>query len=448
MSQKRAYSTAALAVAIGLSLAGPSVVAAAQDQQTATPTALSVREAVQYALTHSPQLGAARRERRAADEEVTVARKERVPRLDAVFSGRYESIRRAVIEMGPVNLWPQDRIFGSGILTLDAVFSVPLYTGGRIPANVRRAELEREIADDFVARVEDNLAFAVARTYLTILAQDKIIEATQESIEALTESQRRVSQFREVGKVPSLDLYRVNSQLADVTAELATEEARRRTLLAELRALMALPGAADVTLTDELTFAPAEAELDEALRQAFESNPAYAAARRRVAQQRQVVRMARAELKPQVDLGGYGGAASSQHGAPIDRWGLRVTASQFLFDGGRVRAEVRAEEETLGREEELLRQTGLDLAAEVETSLNEAEDAAARIEALRTVLEEAREALRLEQLKYENDKGLVNDILLAQAKLLEVEVAYFRALRDYGVAQARLDRAVGRTGTR
>jgi len=56
--------------------------------------------------------------------------------------------------------------------------------------------------------------------------------------------------------------------------------------------------------------------------------------------------------------------------------------------------------------------------------------------------------LRLEQLKYANGKGLVNDVLLAQAKLLQVQVGYYTALRDYGVAQAALRRAIGRTASR
>lgn len=433
------------AAALTMATLSCAVALAQEEPEQQAPAALSMSAAVEYGLEHNPELQAARREKTAAQNEVGFARRERVPRLDAVFAGRYESIPRAVIEMAPAGRYDQDRIFGKGIFTLDAVFTVPLYTGGRIPANIRRAELERDIADDFVARVADNLVYEIKRTYLTILQQDKTIEATQKSIEALTETQRIMREFREVGKVPSLDLYRVDSQLADVKADLAEEQAERRTLLAELRALLGWTASDGPELTGELSYEPVDINLQERLERALETNPAYAAAKRRVARQRQIVRIAEADLKPQLSLSGFGGTATSQTGPPIDRLGLRMMASQYLFDGGRQRAMVRAERQRLSKEEELLQQTGLDLTAEVETAINDAEDAAARVEALETALDEAREALRLEQLKYAQGKGLANDVLLAQAKLLDVEVGYYRALCDYGIALAALDRAVGRT---
>ena len=418
--------------------------AIAQEAPAKAPLELTLDQAVAYGLQHNPELAAARRELAAAGQKFTAARRERQPRLDAVFEGRYESIRRMAVDMIPEGLYSEDRLFGHGLFALDAVFTVPLYTGGRIPANVRRARIERDIAADFVARVEDNLSYEITRTYLSILQQDQVIAATAKSIEALTETQRVMREFRQVGKIPSLDLYRVNSQLADVQAGLVRDQAMRRTMLAELRALLGLPGDQELRLADELTFAPRGLFRDESLRHAFRSNPAYAAAGKRVEQQRQTVQMERAELKPQVELSGYGGAAGSRHGPPIDRWGLKVMASQYLFDGGRIKARVRAEEEMLRQEEEMLRQTGLELAVAVETALNEAEDAAARVKALETALREAEEALRLEQLKYSNGKGVVNDVLLAQAMLLEVEVGFYTAQRDYGVALAALQRAIGR----
>jgi outer membrane protein TolC len=368
--------------------------------------------------------------------------------LDAVFDGRGYSIRRMVVEMIPEGRYSEQRMFGTGVFMLDAVFSVPLYTGGRIQANVRRAELEQAIAADFVARTQDNVIYEVARTYLTILQQDQVIRATEQSVKALTESLRVMEQFRAVGKIPSLDLYRVRTQLADVQAGLVRDQALRRTLRAELRALLGWTGGDGPRLTDELKYQPQALSLDDSLHEAFKTNPAYAAAGKRVAKQEQAVRLERAELKPQVTMDGFGGAASSEHGAPIERWGAGVKASQFLFDGGRIRARVRAEEERLGQEREMLRQTGLDLTATVETAHNDAEDASARVEALEAAIKEAQEALRLEQLKYANGKGLVNDVLLAQAKLLQVQVGYYTALRDYGVAQAALRRAIGRTASR
>jgi outer membrane protein TolC len=71
------------------------------------------------------------------------------------------------------------------------------------------------------------------------------------------------------------------------------------------------------------------------------------------------------------------------------------------------------------------------------------DSSSARVRATEKALEQARESLRIETLKYNLGAGTVTDVLDAQTALLVTETTYYRALADFNTALARLKLAVG-----
>ena len=59
------------------------------------------------------------------------------------------------------------------------------------------------------------------------------------------------------------------------------------------------------------------------------------------------------------------------------------------------------------------------------------------------VVEQAEEALRLARARSEAGTGTQLDVLSAQTALTEARTTQVQALRDYSVARARLERAIG-----
>jgi outer membrane protein TolC len=66
-----------------------------------------------------------------------------------------------------------------------------------------------------------------------------------------------------------------------------------------------------------------------------------------------------------------------------------------------------------------------------------------RLTLARASLDQAREALRVEQIRYEAGMGTSADVLDAHAALLGAESLLAQALYDHAVARAGLDRAAG-----
>jgi outer membrane protein TolC len=58
-------------------------------------------------------------------------------------------------------------------------------------------------------------------------------------------------------------------------------------------------------------------------------------------------------------------------------------------------------------------------------------------------IDQAKESLEVERLKYEQGKGAIVDVLDAQSALLEAQTTYYRALADHQTARAQLRLARG-----
>lgn len=94
--------------------------------------------------------------------------------------------------------------------------------------------------------------------------------------------------------------------------------------------------------------------------------------------------------------------------------------------------------------EEMLQQVELNIKAQVRSAYLDILASEERVNAAEAALQQALESLRIEQLKLQTGKGIVNDVLDAQADQLQNEVNYLQAIADHNISIIALQRAVGR----
>jgi outer membrane protein len=90
-----------------------------------------------------------------------------------------------------------------------------------------------------------------------------------------------------------------------------------------------------------------------------------------------------------------------------------------------------------------LKQAELDASQRARTAYLQVQNAEERIRATETAIGYAREALRIEQEKQRYGRGIIENLLDAQAALLTSEARYYRALADYMTATAAVRRETG-----
>ena len=149
---------------------------------------MTLDSAIEYAKHHSPLLTATQQGVLTKQASVAAANAERLPHVDvdAALRGSNQLTESALgFPSTPLADIP-NQPFGNGHLTSLASATVPIYTGGRIGAETRVAEAERDLAQTNVHDVESNLEYEVATTYARLVEVERDVQASQESVATLT----------------------------------------------------------------------------------------------------------------------------------------------------------------------------------------------------------------------------------------------------------------------
>ncbi|MFO7839781.1 MAG: TolC family protein [Thermodesulfobacteriota bacterium] len=410
---------------------------------------ITLEQAIEIGLVNNPGVAARGFEAEAAAARQDRALSERMPemRVEGGYNRHLDEQR-----ILPVREPDEDAVLSRNIVASDLVLSMPLFTGGRLVNQVKAADLLHQSEKQRLARSRKELVFNVSSLFFNILAQGHVIEALESSQQTLTEHLRRVDALVEEKKAARVDRMRTEVRLADVRQELVGEEnvmdIQRRTLAN----LLGLSTRMDkVSLQGELE-RPTEAivqDLGTALKKAWESRDDYLAEKSALEAQARYVDSARAGYWPVISLqGAYGwrGTAGQTSGTG-DEFGdegrIGLGLEMPLFDGGRVRAEVREERAELAGAQKRLRELELEIRLEIETALADVESSEKRAAALGKSIAQARESLRIEQQKYDLGKGAIVDVLDAQDALLDTETTYYKVLAELRTAMAQLKLAMG-----
>ena len=434
----------------GTLLNNPATSPAAQTEAALNQESLTLEQIKQRALTNNPEIAAARWDISAADARLDAARAAFWPQVSA--EGGYQSfIDDQRLIAARYNGEPG--LFDSEILRGDLVAKINLYAGGRTTSEAGAVGKLSEAEKKKFIRTRDELIYSVTGVYFSILGQQKILASLEFSRKALEENKKRVTQLYEAQKVARVDLLRTEVRLADLNQTIFKEEntlAIQKHLLFNLMGYDAVP---ENALFDDTAGFPSETSFDvkQLIDSALKNRPDYQAARDRLEAQTLRVDAAKAGHLPSINLVGTYGVRNAPSPDVVgkntlskeDVGSVGVVLSMPLFEGGRVSAKVREESALLSAARDRLRKLELQIRLETETAALDVLSNTERFKATEKSIEQAKESLRIESLKYELGRGSITDILDAQAALLQAETANCRSCIDYHISRARLNLATG-----
>ncbi|MEF8787450.1 MAG: TolC family protein [Planctomycetota bacterium] len=404
-----------------------------------------LKECIRTAVENNPGLASARWNVRSAEESRSIARAAALP--DLSLTGSYRDYLNDQ-PLTPVAGNPRGIIATDDIVEGHLQLEMPLYTGGRIRHSIAAADLQKQASRSTLARNRNEVVFEVSRTFYDILARRHVIESLKANRKALTEHLEQVKALIENAKATKVDRLRTEVRLADMRQELAKARNGLQTRRQSLATLMGIRGGGEPprvegTLTFEARSLP---DRKNALQTARKQRDDYRSLRAKVEAQKRRVTAARAELWPTVSLqASYGDRwDASDMRSPEDVGNAGVGVSLPLFEGGRIRAEVRRQKAELESARQRLRKLELQIRLEVETALNNLSSARERVDATKKSIEQAEESLRTQRLRYRNGKASITDVLDAQAGLLESQKNYYRALAAWNTSLSEFRLATGK----
>lgn len=347
----------------------------------------------------------------------------------------------------------------------------PIYTAGRLDALERAAAAEAGAvgADTDTARAD--LRFEVTRAYWAVATSREAVRVLEESMVRADAQVRDARQRLDVGLVPPNDVLTFEAQRSSEELQLIEARNLYESSLIDLRRLIGAAPDAPIDLADRLdappemgtvslvaatqgtvpvTNAKSDAETATLVEEAQKQRPELRALsfRFEAAQARQAA--AAAGRRPTIAMtGGFDFAKPNPRIFPREdiwqtSWDLGVNVSWNFLDGGRTRAET-AEAMAAARAVEE-RQKDLDtiVAADVRQRVLDLRSSQAAVRAAETGVKAAAEARRVLGERFAVGVATTTDVLVAQEQLVTAELARTRALASVRLAEARLQRAVGR----
>jgi len=410
-----------------------------------TVNRFTLRELIDRALAHNPELSASAHDRDAAAARTQSADAARFPKMSV--EGGYiaygDDLRLLAARFNG-----EQGAFGSQILNADLVLRVPLYTGGRLVAELNAAQLLEAASGQRLARSKSDLIFNVSSLYFAQLAQIRLIGALAASRDALAAQLQRVQALVNERKAAKVDALRTEVKLADVRQRLLREQnglgILQRTLL---NVLGEDAGERQIVLLDVLQKPAPEARPLSVLMQTALSNRAdVQAAQTELDAQLARIEAARAGNAPSVNLlaaaGGRKLLGISQQPVGIDSqdttYRIGISFEMPLFDAGRTAARVAEESAKLAALQARFDKLRLQVRLEVETAHAALTSALERLASTEQLTQLAAENLRIEQEKFALTRGTLFDVLDAQSALTDAQATHIRALADANTAAAQL----------
>lgn len=412
--------------------------------------AVSLPELIRIALERNPGLRGARYEITLAGKGVEAAKGQRFGRLDlrandSTYGPRNNKLVAQTLVLDQAQVVQKGLgEFNHNLFGIGGVLTIPIYTGGRITNQIAVEEIAARLAVDRLAQTQDALIFNVSSTYYGILKVHEFIRATDQSTQQLRESKRVIERRFSVGKAASVDVFKVNTRLAAVEQTLIRLRNTQEVLYGVLNILLGMEATGPkIMIQGELTPTPKVLDLNQSVEEALRRQPDILAKEKQVEMQEKKILIARADMLPSVALNGSAQGFTGDHSKLFDQEFAILSASVPIFTGGTLDARVAQERIRLEQIRQELAETRLNVTQEVHAAYLNVVEAEARIKAAQVAMAEAKEVLRVEQLKVSAGRSIIENLLDAQAAELEAEQNFSAAVADSLIQRMALKKGVG-----
>lgn len=327
----------------------------------------------------------------------------------------------------------------------------PIYTGGRTDALEQAARAEAGAAAADVETARADLRLEVARAFWAVVTARAAVAVVEDALERAGVNVNDTRQRLNAGLVPPNEVASAEAQQARQRMLLVEAQNQRDVSSAELARLVGLDPSQAIEPVAELQQPAAAAQTFDALaREGLARRPDRKALELRITAADLQKAAAAAGSKP--SIGVNAGADYARPNPKIfpradvwdDSWDASVNVSWSLWDGGRVKADVAQAAGAASAVRARLREFDSVLAVEVRQRSLDISSGLAAVSAADEAVRAATEARRVVGERYRAGVIPQGDVLEAELALLQSQLDRTRALASVRLAEARLDRAVGR----
>ncbi|HVH67238.1 MAG TPA: TolC family protein [Gemmatimonadales bacterium] len=326
-----------------------------------------------------------------------------------------------------------------------------LWSGGKVGAGLSAAKSVRQVATLQQAETAADVTYQVKQAYWNAALQGRLLAIAVENVEQARQHLHEVRLYRQAGTRAEYDLLRAEVDAANQEPAVVAARNGYDIAVLDLKRLLNLAADQPISLTTNLD--SPEATIPVLATDSLDgpARPALAAADATVNQQEQLLKVARADRWPTLQVSTtYNEQAFPQQVFPGSGdqfrrgWNGEVKLSFPIFLGFRTEGKVAQARAGVLRAEAQRDQTRKQVELEVAQARAEVTHARALLVARRETVRQSQRAQYLAGVRYTNGMATQLEVSDARVAQQQAEVNEVQATRDYFVALAQLERALGR----
>jgi outer membrane protein len=428
---------------------------------------LTIQEAVQLALKQNPSIKESKERANSAQDQIGISRAGLLPQVG--FAGSYYYGTAFGRGLGSLSSGGSlGSLSGGGSSPFSAstpagVSSSPfavdlspadyytyrfnlnqlIFDFGKTPGQIGTAKASYRQAGENLANTRQQVARDTRTAYYGYLAAMKAQKVAEENVRQNQDLLKQAKGFYDVGLRAKIDVTKAEANLMNAEADLIKAKNLVNVTRVSLMTVLGLKTWPFSTVEDILEVEHKTQSLEDLKSQALNQRPEILGNKFQQEGNLASIKTARAGYFPNLNSTASFGWQGYDY--PLnDSWWLGVTMNFPLFEGLSTTYTFRQAKANLRTTQANAEVLTLNVTKEVEQSYLDVQSAREVIRANRKAREAAAENLRLAWGRYKAGVGNIIEVTDAQVQFAQADLNYVRALYDYKVAEANLDKAVGR----
>ena len=412
---------------------------------------MSLKDAVEIAFLNNKDIQIQEESIESAKANIVAAQGQFLPTVNATASYTYNGTSFNLPSNLATNLKKDLGIFTGypNDNKLDLTVNETIFNGGANVVNLKQARLGLKIQQETLRAAKSDVEFDAKRLYYGLLLAYETERVAEELLAEAQAHYEDVKSMFDQGTSSRFDVLQSKVQVSKVMPELVQAKNNIDLIKADLKKLLSLKMAEDLALKDDhLSCSYIEIKEEEFLREAYAKNPQMILKLLGVDMNKWAIEFAKAGYGPFVnanfDYMYRSNNVETMLSYKHTNWNAGASVTIPVFDAFSTKAKVdeaKAKYAQAGLEKE---NTSDQIAVDIKKACLDMKEAKAIVDYEKDSIDEAREALTIANIGYDNGVKTNLDVLDAQVSLSQVEKSYFEGMYDYLMARAFLDKTMGK----
>ena len=409
----------------------------------------TLRQCADYAIKHNISIKQKDNQRKQRDIQLSTAKNSRLPDLSASASESFSFGRGLTLDNTYTNRSTSSTSFSLGT-------SVPLFTGFKIPNQIKLNQLNLEAATKDLEKAKNDIRMQVAKAYVQILYDTEIAEVAHRQIAIDSAQVVRLEAFVQNGKSSQAALSQQQSTLAQARLTATQADNNLQLSILALTQLLEFPSPEGFSIVrPAFSTTPATSlagvSPDAIYQEALAMKPEVQAEQLRLTASERSIKIAKAALYPTLNFSaGLQSNYYKTNGMQADPFATQMknNFSQYIglnlnvpiFTRFQARNSIRSARIDYDNQQLQLENVKKTLYKEIQQVYYNAVAANSKYHSSEAAAQSSQDAFTLMQAKYENGKANItefneakNNYLKAESNLVQAryELLYQNALLDF-----------------